>query len=544
MTTTLTVLPFLVAMLIAVAGMPTDVVQVSAWGMGHEHEQPWRRSALASLGAAARGWFGRLFTPRFALALGVLLALLAIQQAGLLDGHPGVLMAITPAAAAEPTLAEVKAAIDGSNRAFEEFKRDNNTRIEQLATKGVVDPLITQKLEKLNASIDAQSAINERFIALEAKNAREKLAGDTPVVEKRAAELKSFNLTLRSFAASMGRQAVELTEDAYTAYKAAFDVYLRRGRNGLSDAEFRAMSVGVDTEGGTLVTPDRTGKLVERLFETSPMRQYAGVQVISTDTLEGLADIDEASFGWVGETATRAESNTPQAPQPWRIPVHEAYSKPRATQKLLEDANIDVAAWLMKKVADKIGRGQNTGYVTGNGVGRPRGVASYTTAATADGSRAWGVFEHVASGTNGSFGADPNGINKFLSLIHKLKDAYLPNAAFYSNRLTLGAMRTLTDASSAGKYVFIPSFVAGMPDTFLGYPARKLQDMADYTTTDALAAAFGDMQETYQIVDRLGITVLVDPYSAKPYVEFYARARTGGDVLNFESMKFLKFGTS
>jgi HK97 family phage major capsid protein len=112
------------------------------------------------------------------------------------------------------------------------------------------------------------------------------------------------------------------------------------------------------------------------------------------------------------------------------------------------------------------------------------------------------------------------------------------------NRTTLGGLRKTTDASSAGKFIYIPSFQAGQPDTVMGYPVRRLQDMATYTTTDALAIGFGDMEETYQIVDRLGITVLVDPYTNKPYVNFYTRARVGGDALNFDAMKFLKFGTS
>jgi HK97 family phage major capsid protein len=200
-------------------------------------------------------------------------------------------------------------------------------------------------------------------------------------------------------------------------------------------------------------------------------------------------------------------------------------------------------AWHGKKVGDKIGRTQNTAFVTGTGVGKPRGFASYTTAATADASRAWGVFEHVATAANGSFGTDPAGVNKMIDVIAALKAEYLGKAAWYMNRLTQAGARKLTTAASGGQYAFIPSHVAGMPDTFLGYPVRILQDMATYTTTDALAVAFGDMEETYQIVDRLGVTVLVDPYTTKGYVKFYTRARVGGDVVNFDSLKFVKFGS-
>ena len=62
--------------------------------------------------------------------------------------------------------------------------------------------------------------------------------------------------------------------------------------------------------------------------------------------------------------------------------------------------------------------------------------------------------------------------------------------------------------------------------------------------TDATAIAFGDFKRGYLIVDRLGVRVLRDPYSAKPYVLFYTTKRVGGGVQNFEALKLLKFGTA
>lgn len=446
-----------------------------------------------------------------------------------------------------PSLEQVKTAIEDSNRLFQNEFKEVNDKIKALEAKGqAVDPLLTERLEKINKQLDAQSAINEAFIATQATVNKLRMSGIASSDEgaAKAKNLQILNLSVKALSARIGRAApADVTMDDLDAYTKAFDLYLRRGDRGITEVERRALFVGSDLDGGVLVTPDTSGRMVERIFETSPMRQYAATQTISTDALEGTLDLDEATFGWVGETASRPETNTPQVPQAWRIPVHEAYASPKISQKLLEDANVDVAGWLAKKVGDKFGRGFNAAFVTGNGVGKPRGFATYATAATADGSRSWGVFEHIATGTSGGFGTDPNGINKLLDLIHAMKDVYAANGAFYMNRTTLGKARQLTDASSQGKYVFIPSFQAGTPDTFLGYPARKLQDMATYSTADALAIAFGDMQETYQIVDRLGVTTLVDPYTAKPWVVFYTRARVGGDVQNFESLKFLKFGS-
>lgn len=445
----------------------------------------------------------------------------------------------------EPNLSDVKSAIESGNRLFEEFKQTVETQIAEIKAKGTADPLLQQKLDKLNAEMEQHSSLNEKLI--ETRAIVDRLATMGLQVEGKGADdqkaLKKFNNELKAHAMAAGRAFTPIDAAGFKAYNEAYDTFLRKGANDLTELEKRALSVGNDVQGGYLVSPDATGRIVARVYETSPIRLYAAQQTISTDALEGAVDLDEASVGWVSELGTRSESTAPVVPKPWRIPVHEAYSEPRISQKLAEDANVDVVGWLAKKVADKFARLYNAAFVTGDGVGKPRGFASYTSAATADASRSWGVFEHVATANNGAFAADPGAITSFLSLIHATKDHIAAKGAFYMNRTTVGYVRSKTDASSAGKFIFIPSFQAGLPDQIMGYPVRRLQDMATYSTTDALAIAFGDMEECYQIVDRLGLTTLVDPYTAKPYIKYYTRGRVGGDVLNFEALKFIKFGS-
>lgn len=439
----------------------------------------------------------------------------------------------------EPTFVEAKAAVDALNRAFVEFKDTNEKRIKAIEEGRAVDPLVTEKLEKLNKAMDDQSAINEAFIAAQAKLNRLELQGTDPkATEQRAAALARFNRELKSRAALNGRTVADVDEAAYVSYTKAFDAFLRRGERGLSPDEQRAMSVGSDPDGGYTVTPDLSGKIVERIYELSPIRQFANVETIGSDSLEGENETDDASGGWVAETGTRSDSNNPTIGK-YKIVAHELYAQPKSTQKLLEDSNRDIAAWLQRRSGNKFARLEATAFTTGTGVTQPRGFANHPTAATADSSRAWGTFEHVAAG-GATYGTDPNGVQKLISLMHKLNPAYLPGAAFYMNRNTLSTTRQLTDASTSGKFVFIPSFQAGMPDTLLGYPVRVIIDMADIASA-ALSVAFGDMQATYTIVDRVGLSLLVDPYTDKPNVRFYMRKRVGGDVVNFESLKFLKF---
>jgi HK97 family phage major capsid protein len=55
-----------------------------------------------------------------------------------------------------------------------------------------------------------------------------------------------------------------------------------------------------------------------------------------------------------------------------------------------------------------------------------------------------------------------------------------------------------------------------------------------------LSIAFADWAEAYLIVDRQGVTVQRDPYTKKPFVEFYTRKRVGGDVVNYQAIKLGK----
>lgn len=406
----------------------------------------------------------------------------------------------------EPTFAEAKAAVDALNTAFSEFRAANDARLKQIESKGVADPLIQSKLDRINADIEKFSAVANAYAELEAKVNRAQLAGggDTKSEQQRA-------------------------------YDREFVTYLRKGDHAIDS---KAMSVGSDPDGGYTVSADMSGRIIAKIFETSPVRSIASVTTTSSDRIEGLRDTDEATAAWVAETGSRGANATPTLAK-WEIVVHEQFSNNGVTQKLLDDTGFNIEQWLADKVSDKFARAENTAFVTGSGVGRPRGFASYTTVATGDASRSWGELEHVVTGTSGGWGAAPNGSDKLVDLVHKMKSGYRQGSVFAMNKVTLGSARQL---KANGEYIWLPSMEAGQPSKLLGYPVVELEDMATYTTADALAVAFGNFSAGYQIVDRIGIRTLRDPYTNKPYVQFYSTKRVGGDVVNFEAIKFLKFG--
>ncbi len=423
-------------------------------------------------------------------------------------------------------------AIDAVGTGFEDFKATNDLRLAEIEKNGKADPLTEEKLDKINDSMQKHQDRLDNFELSQKRQSRIVTDEKGEVIDLDAKALK----WAKSGARARGSDIAEFGADQMDAYKSAFDTFLRKDERTLSNDEVKALSVGTDVDGGYRVHPDMSGRIVEQVFESTPMRAYASIQVIGTDALEGLFDDDEAAAGWVNETATRGETDTPETGA-WRIPVHELYANPRATQKLLDDGEINMEAWLAGKVADKFSRVEAAAFVTGDGTGKPRGFATYADYAAA-GVYERGAIEQFDTGANGAFAAAPNGGDVLINALYGLKAQYRANATWFMNRATTTLTRKLKD--SDGAYLWSPGIAAGQPATLLGYPTAAFEDMAD-PATGSLSIAVGDMRSAYQIVDRAGMRTLRDPFSAKPYVQFYSTKRVGGDVLNFEALKIVNF---
>jgi HK97 family phage major capsid protein len=431
-----------------------------------------------------------------------------------------------------PTLLELKDLIESQGRAWEEHKRTND-EILQAKADGKAIGLLEEKLAKVGGKLDELSELKTAFEETMLKMNRPGSEDET----KGADELKSFNLALESDCKRKGASFSALDANQYGSYKSGF-IKIVRGANfqHLSDSEQKAMIAGSDPDGGYLLPATTHGRMVAKIYEQSVMRQICDVQTISTAKICGIVDNDEASAGWVSEIGTRDDTDTPQVGK-WEIEAFEMYAQPKASQTVIDDAAVDVESWLAEKVADKFGRVEGTAFWGGTGVGQPRGLASYATAATADGSRAWGTFEHIVTGANGDFHttkADP-----LQDLLGAFKDQYLQNASFVMRRAVRTKLRKLKEATS-DRYLWEPGLQAGQPDRLLGYPTR-IDEYMPTLATNSLSLAFGDFREAYTIVDRIGIRTLRDPYTAKPYVRFYSTKRTGGGAVNFEAVKFIKF---
>ncbi len=397
------------------------------------------------------------------------------------------------------TITEIKARVDQLGSAWEQFKNVNDRRISEIESKGASDPLTENHLSRISSKLDEYK---ERMTRMEVALNRPSFGND---------------------------QGYEFADDLQKAHKNAFCNYLRKGVEGdLCNLETKALSVSSDADGGYLVSPQISNMIIKTVFETSPMRQLASVEVISSDSLEIMEDRDEADSGWTTESGSVSDTDTPTVAKK-SIPVHELYAQPKATQKLIDDSAIDIEAWLAAKVSDVFSRKENTAFISGDGVGKPRGILTYTAGTS------WGQIEQVASGSNGAATAD-----KIIALYYSLKEEYAIGASFLMNRAMIEAVRKLKDTTN--QYLWNPGLALGAPDTLMGVPVHQVADMPT-PATDSLSIAVGDFKRAYQIVDRNGIRVLRDPFTDKPFVKFYSTKRVGGDVVNFEAVKLMKLGS-
>jgi len=424
---------------------------------------------------------------------------------------------------------DIKNAVGELGHAFELFKDANDQRLLEIERKGSADPLTELKVNRLNTEIGRVQGVAD--MARNRVDMLETALNRSPVAEEKSneyAEAAQFQTERK------GIYTGEFDVGHYRDYKQALSGYLRKNNAGSSVDEVKALSVGSDPDGGYWVTPDITGRIAALVEETSSMRQVANIVTIGTDTLEGINDLEEAVTGWVGETDARTETTTPQITQ-WSIPVHEQYAEPRATQKLLDDAIFNVEDWLSHKIADKFSRMENTAFVNGDGVGKPKGFLTH--AAGTPSSASWNVMEQISSGAVGAFATSNSG-DALVDLVFSLRANYRDNAVFMMKRSTLAEVRKLKDAD--GNYLWTPDFQLKQGGKLLGFDVIEAEDMPTIAA-DSLSIAFGDFNSGYQIVDRQGIRILRDSFTAKPFVKFYTTKRVGGDVTNFEAIKLMKF---
>ena len=396
--------------------------------------------------------------------------------------------------------------------------------------KGLVEK-VNEALIPLRTEVDALKAA-QRDVIDEAKF--DKMAAQvTGAMEKlQAIEAKNAALEAAMQRGDLGN-GTDATKDAEKKGHAVLKDFIRK--EGRTQLEIRAMSTDSQPDGGYLVMPELSATVVSRVFETSPIRLVANVEQSGSKSREFLIDDDEGSAEWSGEKANAAE-DTPDVGLK-EIVTHEITSTMKATATMLEDAYLDLAGWLQGKGSDKISRTENSAFFAGNGVNKPRGLLTYSAWAAA-GTYERDKIEQVVSGAATTFTADG-----LIDTQAALKEAYQAAAVWLMKRASFGQVLKLKGADN---FYFGPMMLAeGVPTMqLLGKRVLFCDDMQATGTGANLIAAYGDFGRAYTILDRVGLQVLRDPYSADPYTLFRLRRRTGGDVTNFDAVKITRAAAS
>jgi HK97 family phage major capsid protein len=382
-------------------------------------------------------------------------------------------------------------------RAFEAFKDTNERRLADLE-RGANDPLTEEKLARIDRTLD--------------------------------------DLQIKVHRPQLSTAAVTAPTRAMVAHKTAFDAYVRKGdAAALSAIETKALSAGSNPDGGFTVPPEIEAKVNASLRAISPIRAIAGIRQVSGTVYKKPFATNGFATGWIGETAARPETSTPTLAE-LAFPTMELYAMPAASPVLLEDSAVDIEQWIADEVNTVFAQQEGNAFVVGNGVNKPKGFLDYPKVANA--SWTHGNTGFIATGVAGAFPA-ANPSDKLIDLVYAVNAGYRANGTFVMSRATQSAVRKLKDAQ--GNYLWQPAAQPGQPSQLMGFPVYEAEDMPDIAT-DSHSIAFGDFKRGYLIVDRVGIRVLRDPYSAKPYVLFYTTKRVGGGIQDFAAIKTLKFG--
>jgi len=362
----------------------------------------------------------------------------------------------------------------------------------------------------VNAIRERQDLLDKSNLAHETK---EKEIGET--IEKVQKGLDKLEVELKE-----ARRHSTSVKDATPEHKAFMD-YLRYGQRSEllktdGPPESKVMKISDATTGGYLASPEITGDLLKTITEYSPIRSIASVRSTSKDEVQIRTRTGVFSANWVGEVTTKTETTG------WtfgleRIPTHELYAMVDITNWDLEDSDFNLESELSQEFGERFGVAEGTAFVTGNTTIRPEGFL---------------VNANVSNENSG----DANNVTAdgLITLYFSPKTGYVRNGTFVMKRSTMAFCSKLKDNDSN----YLLRRLGESPVwTILGSPVVECIDMP--TMANAVyPVAFGDFRRAYQIVDRVGISILRDPYTQATTnsVRFHARKRVGGKVVQAEAI--------
>lgn len=363
-----------------------------------------------------------------------------------------------------------------------------------------------------------------------------KAEGDPPDVEKAISDLTAtFETRMGEVktelkAAKDRADALEVKLDRPGAHerkdgeptieRKAFVGFVRHGVERMQADEVKALRVADDTKGGFLAPGEFSTELLKEIVQFSPVRSAARVGSMSVGSIKIPRRTGRITAQWVDEIEER--SRTEPAYGMTALEAHEMSCYVDVSNQLLEDSAINIEAELSFDFAEEFGRLEGTAFVNGDGVKKPLGIMSDPTVPT------------VPSGQANAVTGDA-----LIDLFYALPPAYRNSGAWMMNSTTIASLRKFKDGQ--GNYLWQPGLQGGQPATILGRPIVEAIDMPDIAA-GATPILYGDIAAAYRIYDRVGLSVLRNPYTLDVYgqTRFTARRRVAGSVVRPEAIRKLR----
>lgn len=388
--------------------------------------------------------------------------------------------------------------------------------------------LVAQELQQ---KFDAFKEKNDKRIdAIEQEKG--KLAGEVENLNGKLSELDALKTALEDELKQVKRPGNGQDTKVITEHKTAFVQFVRKGKDdGLAELEQKAMQTTTDPDGGYAVPEELDRNIISALKDEVVMRSECTVIAMGTPNYKKLVNKGGTNSGWVGEVDTRPETKTSQLAT--IEPVWgEIYANPMATQTMLDDAFFDVENFIVSELTQEFAEQEEIAFTLGDGSKKPKGLLAYGSDIKEDKDRDWGKLQHLLTAKKNAITADD-----IVKLVYSLRKPYRTGARWMMNNSTLFTVRTLKD--SQGNYLWQPGLQLGQPSSLLSYGIAENEQFPDIAA-DGTPIGFGNFKRCFTILDRIGVRLLRDPYTKKPFVGFYTTKRVGSMMVDSDAVKLLK----
>lgn len=432
--------------------------------------------------------------------------------------------------------AALRQAIEDVGRTFEQYKSENDKRLEAIE-KGQGTAELEEKVKKIDDDLGELTAVKEGMDTV-LKNLEQQQAANDDL------RTELDELVKKSQIIKPGAPGAEYTPEE-AEYRKHFNAWLRKNLATESDALFeaekamwqsKALTTTAPADGGHAIPPIVDRQLIEVERPMVPMRGVCGQITVGSNDYSAVVNLGGAATGWVGENdlgPARPETGTPKLGTV-SANMGELYAMPGSTQTALDDMMFDAEQWLIDEVSTAFAETENAAFTGGDGTNKPRGLWDYPTAATDDyaGTRPFGTFEHIVSGAVADIQSDD-----LIDLVYACRAGYRQQGRFMMANQTVPVIRKLK--TTDGQYLWQPGLKEGEPNRLIGYSITE-NEAVPTVATGAKSVAFGDFRRAYTVVDRIGTRLLRDPYTVKGKVLFYMTRRVGGFGRDSLAVKFLQ----